>query len=45
MIPQKQLTLGEIYADCQALLEEDKPVFLSLLEKYIELNTYIPSSF
>jgi len=45
MIPHKQLTLGDIYAECQDLHEEDKPVFLSLLEKHINLSEIIPVSF
>jgi len=45
MIPHKQLTLGDIYAECQEMLEEDKPVFLSLLEKHINLSGIIPASF
>jgi len=45
MIAQKQITLGEIYADCQKILEEDKPAFLSLLEEHINLESYIPQTF
>ena len=45
MIPHKQLTLGEIYAECQEIFEEDKPAFLSLLEKHINLSEIIPASF
>ena len=45
MIPHKQLTLGDIYTECQTFLENDKPEFLSLLEKHIDLNELIPQSF
>ena len=45
MIPHKQLTLGDIYTECQNFLESDKPAFLSLLEKHINLNEFIPDSF
>ena len=45
MILYKQQSLGDIYADCQKILEEDKPAFLSLLEQHIKLETYIPSTF
>jgi len=37
--------LGDIYAECQEMIEEDKPVFLSLLEKHINLSEIIPTSF
>lgn len=45
MIPQKQLSLADIFTDCQNKFEEDKPVFLSLLESHINLDEIIPSSF
>ena len=45
MIPHKQLTLGDIFSECQTMLEEDKPVFLSLLEKHINLSEIIPATF
>lgn len=37
MIPYKQLSLADIFADCQSKFDEDKPVFLSLLESHIDL--------
>lgn len=37
MIPYKQLSLGDIFSDCQNILENDKPEFLSLLESHIAL--------
>ena len=45
MIPYKQLSLADIYSDCQDKLENDKPAFLSLLETYINLDDIIPISF
>ena len=45
MIPQKQLSLAEIYSDCKSYFENDKPHFLSLLETTINLDELIPSSF
>ena len=45
MIPYKQLSLADIYADCQDKFENDKPAFLSLLEIHIDLDEIIPLSF
>ena len=45
MIPYKQLSLADIYADCQDKFENDKPAFLSLLENHIDLDEIIPLSF
>jgi len=45
MIPHKQLTLEDVFSECQAMFEEDKPVFLSLLEKHINLSEIIPATF
>lgn len=45
MIPYKQLSLADIYSDCQDKFENDKPAFLSLLETYIDLDEIIPISF
>jgi len=45
MIPHKQLSLGDIYSDCQNIFENDKPEFLSLLEQHIDLDAIIPVSF
>ena len=42
MIPYKQLSLADIYADCQDKFENDKPAFLSLLENHIESANAIP---
>ena len=45
MIPQKQLSLADIFKDCQEIFESDKPKFLTLLENHIDLNSIIPPSF
>jgi hypothetical protein len=45
MIPHKQLSLTEIFSNCQDKFENDKPQFLSLLEKTININKFIPFSF
>lgn len=45
MIPHKQLNLADIFENCQNIFEEDKPKFLSLLEKHITLSDYVPLSF
>lgn len=45
MIPYKQLSLADIFQDCQNILDNDKPAFLSLLETHIDLDEMIPVSF
>ena len=45
MIPYKQLSLADIFEDCQNKFENDKPAFLSLLEKHIDLDEIIPAAF
>ena len=45
IIPQKQLTLADIFDDCQKMYENDKPTFLTLLETHINLDEIVPSSF
>ena len=45
MIPYKQLSLNDIFADCQEKFENDKPAFLSLLETHIDIDEFIPISF
>ena len=45
MIPYKQLTLEEIFQNCQEKFENDKPAFLSLLETHIHIDDFIPLSF
>ena len=38
MIPYKQLSLADIFQDCQNKFDNNKPGFLSLLEKHIDLD-------
>ncbi len=45
MIPYNQLSLADIFSDCQEKFENDKPAFLSLLETLIDLDEIILSSF
>ena len=45
MIPHKQLSLADIFSDCQDKFENDKPAFLSLLETHIDIDEIIPISF
>lgn len=45
MIPYKQLSLADIFSDCQNKFENDKPAFLSLLEQHIDLDEIVPASF
>ena len=45
MIPHKQLSLADIFEDCQNIFEEDKPQFLSLLERHIDIDEIIPATF
>ena len=45
MIPHKQLSLEDIFSDCQSIFENDKPEFLSMLEKHINLDELVPASF
>lgn len=45
MIPYKQLSLVDIFSDCQEKFENDKPAFLSLLEQHIDLDEIIPIPF
>ena len=35
MIPQKQLSLADIFEDCKDIYESDKPQFPTLLENHI----------
>ena len=45
MIPYNQLSLNDIFTDCQDKFENDKPAFLSLLEEHIDIDEIIPLSF
>ena len=45
MIPQKQLSLADIFEDCKNIFGSDRPQFLTLLENHINLDEIIPVSF
>ena len=45
MITYKQLTLAEVFDDCQNKFDNDKYQFLSLLDKTIDLDEIVPVSF
>lgn len=45
MITYKQLTLAEIFEDCQHKFDNDKYQFLSLLDEAINLDEIVPVSF
>ncbi len=45
MITHKQLTLAEIFDDCQNKFDNDKYQFLSLLDEAINLDEIVPVSF
>ncbi|OYP47418.1 hypothetical protein CG709_03360, partial [Lachnotalea glycerini] len=44
MIPYKQLSLAEIFEDCQNKFDNDKYSFLSLLNETINLDEIVPVS-
>ena len=45
MIPYKQLSVADIFEDCQNIFDNDKPAFLSLLENHIDIDEIIPVTF
>ena len=45
MITHKQLSLADIFEDCQDKFNNDKPAFLSLLEKHVNMEEIVPISF
>ena len=45
MISYNQLSLAEIFTDCQEKFENDKPAFLELLELHLNIYEYISVSF
>lgn len=45
MIPYKQLSLADIFTDCQNKFDNDKYEFLDLLEQTINLDEIVPVSF
>ena len=45
IIPCNQLSLADVFSDCQDIYESDKPELLSLLQSNIDLDEIIPDSF
>ena len=45
MITYKQLSLAEIFADCQEKFENDKPAFMEFLKQHLDINEFISVSF
>lgn len=45
MIPHKQLSLADIFTDCQNKFDNDKYEFLELLDQTIDLDEIVPVSF
>jgi hypothetical protein len=45
MITRNQLSMADIFSDCQDILDLDKPQFLDLLEYHINLDEIVPASF
>ncbi len=45
MLPYNQLSLEDIFSDCQEIYESNKPRFLSLLQHHIDLDELVPASF
>ena len=45
MITRNQLSMADIFSDCQDILDLDKPRFLDLLENHINLDEIVPASF
>ena len=45
IITCNQLSLADVFSDCQDIYESDKPEFLSLLQSNINLDEIIPDSF
>ena len=45
MITYKQLSLANIFSDCQNKFDNDKYEFLSILDETINLDEIVPGSF
>ena len=45
MIPYKQLSLADIFSDCQNKFDNNKYEFLSILDETINLDEIVPTSF
>jgi len=44
-VKYRQVSLKDIYTDCQDLFLDQKPSFFQLLEEHIDLGEFIPISF
>ena len=42
---ENQLNLGNIYSECSEMFKEHRPEFLELLNKYIDIDSFIPYEF
>lgn len=40
-----QLSLADVYKNCQDLMVSDKPTFFSLLEEHLDFSKFIPINF
>jgi hypothetical protein len=40
-----QLSLSDVYKNCQDLMITDKPTFFSLLEEHLDISEFIPINF
>ena len=40
-----QLSLADVFEECQRFFDEDKPKFLSLLESAVDISCFIPQTF
>ena len=45
MITYNQLSLEDIFQDCQKKFDDDKPAFLKLLQEHIPLEDFVPQTF
>ena len=45
MITHKQLTLADVFEDCQNKFDNDKYEFLQLLDETLDLDEIVPVSF
>ncbi len=44
IIPCNQLSLADVFSECQDIYESDKPEFLSLLQSIIDLDEIMAQS-
>lgn len=44
-IQYSQLSIADIFTDCQDMFLSDKPLFFSILERHIDFSEFIPVSF